>query len=79
MKKRACFLVVFLFMIFNFSNILNARPPDDELPVLKWADKTGAKKIPKAKKIWNVVSYGAKNDGMTLNSKFVCSTFNIRV
>ena len=42
-----------------------------QLPDLKWAAKTGAKKIPHRKKVFNVSSFGARNDGTTLNTKAI--------
>ncbi|MCJ7448203.1 MAG: glycosyl hydrolase family 28 protein [Bacteroidales bacterium] len=71
MKKCAIFLSAFLLIEFNFNCLVNAGPSEDQLPVLKWVDKTGAKRIPKGKKIYNVALYGAKNDGMTLNTKAI--------
>jgi polygalacturonase len=40
-------------------------------PDLKWTAKAGAKKLPRAKKVYNVLSFGAKNDGITLNTKAI--------
>ena len=69
MKKYAIILLACLFIAFNFNCLIKAGPSEDQPPVLKWADKTGAKRIPKGKKVYNVALYGAKNDGMTLNTK----------
>lgn len=69
MKKH---LIIQLLFLFLFSTpIINGNPDyqDNLNPVLKWADKVGAKKIPGGKKVFNVKSFGAKNDGVTLNTK----------
>jgi polygalacturonase len=71
MKKYVIFLPAFLLIAFRSNSLANPAPSKDQSPVLKWADKTGAKRIPKGKKIYNVALYGAKNDGMTLNTKAI--------
>lgn len=71
MKKYVIFLPAFLLIALSFNSLAATAPSKDQSPVLKWADKTGAKRIPKGKKIYNVTLYGAKNDGMTLNTKAI--------
>jgi hypothetical protein len=65
-------LPVILLIIFSGYSINSAALTPENIPTdLKWAEKTGAKKMPQGKKIFNVSAYGAKNDGSTLNTKAI--------
>ena len=77
MKKYVIILPAFLLIALSFNSPDNSAPSEDKSPVLKWADKTGAKRIPKGKKIYNVGLYGAKNDGMTLNTKAIQAAIDV--
>jgi polygalacturonase len=41
------------------------------VPEFKWANEVGAKTMPTGKKTYLVSAYGAKNDGITLNTKSI--------
>jgi hypothetical protein len=64
------FLVVFLTMPLH-SNFISGSGQNNELPNLKWAKKTGAKKIPKKKKIFNTTAFGARGDSLTMNTSAI--------
>jgi polygalacturonase len=71
MKKYFVFLIAPCILIGNLKSFPSVISPDNIVPELKWAEKTGAKKMPQGKKIFNVSAYGAKNDGSTLNTKAI--------
>ena len=48
----------------------------EQIPDLSWAEKTGAKKIPEKKKVFNAITYGAVNDGKTLNTRAIQSAID---
>lgn len=62
--KKILPVLTFLFLAFT------ARA-DFELSDLKWAEDVGARVVPKGEKVYNVNDYGAKPDGITLNSKTI--------
>lgn len=71
MKKFSFLLLAIIllypgFLITSAYGQSGAQPPD-----LSWAEKTGAKKAPKGKKVFNVAKWGAKNDGRTVNTKAI--------
>lgn len=68
--KRIFLIPVAAAMVF----IITAsapKSPDPSATALKWEKKTGARKIPKGKKIFNVTDFGARNDSLTLNTKAI--------
>ncbi|HZL76932.1 MAG TPA: glycosyl hydrolase family 28 protein [Bacteroidales bacterium] len=71
MLKKITVLVLVILAVMPSGYILAVSNPDNQLPDLKWASKAGAKKIPHGKKVYNVSSFGARNDGTTLNTKSI--------
>ena len=69
MNRKYFFPVVLLVIFSGFSIIHFTITPDNISTQLKWAAKAGAKKTPHRKKVFNVSSFGARNDGTTLNTK----------
>jgi polygalacturonase len=71
MIRKSLFPVI-LLVIFSGYSINSAALTPENIPTdLKWAAKVGAKKTPHGKKVYNVSSYGARNDGITLNTKAI--------
>ncbi len=71
MKKYFVFLIAPWILIGNLYSIQVKASTQNEIPEIKWAEKTGVKKMPRGEKIFNVSAYGAKNDGSTLNTKAI--------
>ena len=59
------------FICFLMSGSLHAGQADPVYPQLKWVKEVGARKVPKDKKTYSANSYGAVNDGRTLNTKSI--------
>jgi polygalacturonase len=57
-----------MFFIVNYED---TSAQGVEPSMLKWVSTAGAKGMPRGKEIYNVSSFGAKNDGLTLNSKAI--------
>jgi polygalacturonase len=79
MKKNTAIILMLLFFVsFKYSGQISAQ--GNLQPALKWISGAGAKKVPQGQKIINAEEFGAKNDGVTLNSKAIqaaidaCST-----
>lgn len=71
MKKIVIPLILIsLALIFN-AFITSPSENTADHPELKWAKKTGAKKAPKRKKIYNVSEFGARGDSLTNNTKAI--------
>ncbi len=68
MKQNILLLILVLGFI---GGSLYGQPSDKIFPELKWIKDVGVKKVPKGKKVYNVKSYGATNDGKTLNTKAI--------
>jgi polygalacturonase len=68
MKQSSLLLILISGFI---GGILYGQPSDKIFPELKWVKDVGVKKFPKSKEVYNVKSYGAKNDGKTLNTKAI--------
>lgn len=64
--KRHFTIIAVLLLAVAFS----ARA-DFEISDLKWAEDVGARTVPKKKKVYNVSSYGAKGDGVTMNTEAI--------
>jgi polygalacturonase len=68
-KNTVIILVLLLFASFIYSGHISAQ--GNLQPALKWISGAGAKKVPQGQKIFNVEAYGAKNDGITINTKAI--------
>ena len=66
MKKILQHKLLTLFCLSLMATFTNAQTPN-----LSWTDSVGAKIIPTATNIYSVLDFGAKNDGTTLNSRFI--------
>ncbi len=64
-------LPVILTLILFFNNAVEAKPLTKESPNLQWANKVGAQKMPDKDEVFNVVDYGAVNDGKTLSTRAI--------
>jgi polygalacturonase len=71
MKKQFLVLLGFLLIATCTTEATVPGSPEAALPEFKWIKKTGARKIPKGEKIYNVSSFGAKNDSITMNTKAI--------
>ncbi len=71
MKKHINLQLLFFFL-FSTSYLIGNPDYQDNLKAdQKWAEKVGAKNIPRGEKVFNVKTFGAKNDGVTLNTKTI--------
>jgi hypothetical protein len=71
MKKGLLLLFILILVIPFSANIGYGKPAEDLAKELKWAKKTGARKIPKGKKVYKVSDFGARNDSLTMNTKAI--------
>jgi polygalacturonase len=71
MNNKFLLLVILLVIFSGYFSNSEAIVPDNIPTELKWASKAGAKKTPHQKKIYNVSSFGARNDGTSLNTKTI--------
>jgi polygalacturonase len=69
MKKRLRILFALMLVVPVIAFTYLPVKEDAKAPDLRWAEKAGARKIPKGKKIYNVSDFGARNDSLTINSK----------
>lgn len=75
--KKISFILLIISSWFIFSRTVSAFiVSDEQIPDIPWAEKTGAKKVPKKKKVFNMAEWGAKNDGRTLNTKAIQSAID---
>jgi polygalacturonase len=68
MKKH---IFVLIFIPFLFSRNAFAQTNDTVFPELKWVNEVGTKSSLTKKSIFNANKYGARNDGLTLNTKAI--------
>ena len=69
MKKTLAIIITVILALSSQGQTSKPNITTGQVPDLKWAAKAGAKKIPHRKKVLNVSSFGARNDGTTLNTK----------
>ncbi len=70
-KKQIILLLVCCLLISFTGKTPVAIKEFSKDPALKWADKTGARKIPKQKKVFAANDFGAVNDGKTINTSAI--------
>lgn len=70
MIKITIALLLIQFLFYNEEDPVN-KGGDPVFPGLKWVNDVGARRIPKKVRIFRVNSYGAMNDGKTLNTKAI--------
>ncbi len=76
-KKQIVFLLIFcLFELFTGKTAV-ATFAVNKAPVPKWADKTGARKIPRGKKVYKANDFGAVNNGETLNTSAIQKAIDV--
>jgi polygalacturonase len=71
MQKRVAYFVYVILTIIQSDNVFAGNIFDNQSPDLKWAEKTGARKEPHGNKVFKVSSFGARNDGITMNTKAI--------
>ena len=69
MKKTLAIIITVIIALSSQGQTTKPNITSSQVPDLKWASKAGAKKTPHRKKVFNVSSFGARNDGTTLNTK----------
>lgn len=71
MLKVSVTLLLINSLLFSVNEKTDKKFTDSVFPQLKWVSEVGAKKMPEKKKIFLVNSFGAINDGKTLNTKAI--------
>jgi polygalacturonase len=71
MKRIFLAFMVLLVIIQVSGNGSPSSQAETKPSYYKWAEKAGAKKLPRGKKIFKVSDFGARNDGITLNTKSI--------
>lgn len=74
--KKFLLILIIITLVVPYSAFAVSSKPGTDHPDLKWAEKAGARKIPKEKKVYNVTAFGAKGDSLTMNTSAIQAAIN---